>query len=153
MKRLPVFFLTAILAYASGASLFVFDNGTGRGAIRDGLARPAAGKTGTTNEYTDAWFVGFIPDMTVGVWVGFDDPQKSTKKEGAQAALPIWTEFMREATRGQVDHFRIPTGVVFREIDRNTGLLKQAGKCPEEDIIREAFLIGHEPRILCNAHQ
>jgi 1A family penicillin-binding protein len=131
----------------------VIQNGTGRGAIRQGLTRPAAGKTGTTDEYTDAWFVGFVPDLAVGVWVGFDDPQKSARKEGAQAALPIWTKFMLEATRGPVKDFRAPSGVVFREIDRNTGLLRNPGKCPEDDIIREAFLIGNEPRTLCNAHE
>jgi len=63
------------------------------------LKRPAAGKTGTTQDYTDAWFVGFTPQITAGVWVGFDDKQNSLgkKETGARAALPIWTEFMQNA--------------------------------------------------------
>src|SRR5262244_2293638 len=63
------------------------------------IGRPAAGKTGTTQDYTDAWFVGFTPQITAGVWVGFDDKQNSLgkKETGARAALPIWTEFMQNA--------------------------------------------------------
>jgi penicillin-binding protein 1A len=66
------------------------------------LKRPAAGKTGTTQDYTDAWFVGFTPQITAGVWVGFDDKQNSLgkKETGARAALPIWTEFMQSALAG-----------------------------------------------------
>lgn len=66
------------------------------------LKRPAAGKTGTTQDYTDAWFVGFTPQITAGVWVGFDDKQNSLgkKETGARAALPIWTEFMQNALAG-----------------------------------------------------
>jgi 1A family penicillin-binding protein len=131
----------------------VIQNGTGKGAIRRGLTRAAAGKTGTTNEFTDAWFVGYIPNLAAGVWVGFDDPKKSTKKEGAVAALPIWARFMIEGARGAVTPFHIPPGVVFREIDRDTGLLQYEGKCREDKIIREAFLIGHEPKMLCNVHE
>src|SRR6266403_1554127 len=67
------------------------------------LKRPAAGKTGTTQDYTDAWFVGFTPQITSGVWVGFDDKQNSLgkKETGARAALPIWTSFMQNALAGQ----------------------------------------------------
>jgi penicillin-binding protein 1A len=66
------------------------------------LKRPAAGKTGTTQDYTDAWFVGFTPQITAGVWVGFDDKQNSLgkKETGARAALPIWTQFMQNALTG-----------------------------------------------------
>jgi penicillin-binding protein 1A len=67
------------------------------------LGRPAAGKTGTTNDFTDAWFIGFTPSLTAGVWVGYDDKQVSLgkKETGARAALPIWIEFMKMATAGQ----------------------------------------------------
>src|SRR5271170_6183951 len=67
------------------------------------LARPAAGKTGTTQDYTDAWFIGFTPQLTCGVWVGFDDKQISLgkKETGARAALPIWLQFMKAALEGQ----------------------------------------------------
>ncbi len=72
--------------------------GTGVGARA--LGRPSAGKTGTTNDFTDAWYEGFVPQITAGVWVGYDDKQISLGKHetGAVAALPIWLEFMQGAT-------------------------------------------------------
>jgi penicillin-binding protein 1A len=74
----------------------------GTGVAAKPLGRPAAGKTGTTQDYTDAWFVGFTPQLTAGVWVGFDDKQISLgkKETGARAALPIWLEFMQGAVAG-----------------------------------------------------
>ena len=74
----------------------------GTGVAAKALGRPAAGKTGTTQDYTDAWFVGFTPQLTAGVWVGFDDKQISLgkKETGARAALPIWLEFMKGASAG-----------------------------------------------------
>jgi penicillin-binding protein 1A len=74
----------------------------GTGVAAKPLGRPAAGKTGTTQDYTDAWFVGFTPQVTSGVWVGFDDKQISLgkKETGARAALPIWLEFMQKAMNG-----------------------------------------------------
>ncbi|OLC94301.1 MAG: hypothetical protein AUH86_14770 [Acidobacteria bacterium 13_1_40CM_4_58_4] len=74
----------------------------GTGVQAKALGRPAAGKTGTTQDYTDAWFVGFTPQITAGVWVGFDDKQVSLGKRetGARAALPIWLEFMQGAVAG-----------------------------------------------------
>ena len=131
----------------------VIQNGTGRRAKIMGLKRPAAGKTGTTNEFTDAWFVGYVPNMTVGVWVGFDDPQKSTEQEGARGALPIWTKFMLDALRGPVTNFSKPSGIIFREIDKETGLLAYKGQCQPENIVREVFSVGQEPKVLCDAHQ
>ncbi len=133
----------------------VIENGTGKRAIRMGLERVAAGKTGTTNDYTDAWFVGYTPRLAAGVWVGFNNPKKknpSFQGEGAVAALPIWAEFMIRGARGPKSDFRVPAGVVFREIDRETGLLHYEGACPPDEIIREAFLEGHEPTMLCTAH-
>src|SRR5580692_142514 len=75
----------------------------GTGIQAKALGRPAAGKTGTTQDYTDAWFMGFTPQLTCGVWVGFDDKQISLgkKETGAKAALPIWLEFMKAALEGQ----------------------------------------------------
>src|SRR5581483_7044998 len=74
----------------------------GTGVQAKALGRPAAGKTGTTQDYTDAWFVGFTPHLTAGVWVGYDDKQISLGKRetGARAALPIWLEFMQKALAG-----------------------------------------------------
>ena len=74
----------------------------GTGIQAKALGRPAGGKTGTTQDYTDAWFIGFTPQLTSGVWVGFDDKQISLgkKETGAKAALPIWLEFMQSALGG-----------------------------------------------------
>ncbi len=133
----------------------VIKYGTGRRAVSVyGLKRPAAGKTGTTNDNTDGWFIGYVPSLVAGVWVGFDNPRKSAKKTGAFLALPIWARFINEGARGPVgEEFRVPSGILFRQIDRETGLLKSEGKCPEEKIIREAFLVGSEPRMVCNVHE
>jgi penicillin-binding protein 1A len=78
----------------------VVNHGTGMAARA--LERPAAGKTGTTNDFTDAWFIGFSPSLTCGVYVGFDDHRTlGAKEEGAHVALPIWMEFMGEALKEQ----------------------------------------------------
>jgi membrane peptidoglycan carboxypeptidase len=90
--------LSPQLAYAMNQLLKgVMDRGTAASARRSGFTRPAAGKTGTTNDYKDAWFVGYTPDLLAVVWVGFDGPRK-IGLSGAEAALPIWTEFMKNAT-------------------------------------------------------
>jgi penicillin-binding protein 1A len=77
----------------------------GTGAAAAQLKHPVGGKTGTTNDYTDAWFIGFSPSVTCGVWVGFDDPAETLgkKETGAQAALPIWMDFMRAAIADKPD--------------------------------------------------
>jgi penicillin-binding protein 1A len=77
-------------------------HGTGFAASK--LNHPLAGKTGTTNDFTDAWFVGFSPSITCGVWVGFDEKKTLGEKEtGAQAALPIWIDFMKAAIADNKD--------------------------------------------------
>ena len=74
----------------------------GTGAAAASLKLPLAGKTGTTNEFTDAWFVGFSPSVTCGVWVGYDEKKSLGAKEtGARVALPIWMEFMKSAAAGK----------------------------------------------------
>lgn len=89
------------------------------------LNRPAAGKTGTTNELNDAWFVGYTPEYVTGVWVGFDQEKSLGKQEtGSQAASPIWLDFMQQALEGRpVSVFQVPDSVVFVNIDAQTGLL------------------------------
>jgi penicillin-binding protein 1A len=89
------------------------------------LKRPAAGKTGTTNNLFDAWFVGFTPRYVTGAWVGFDDEGNLGKSEtGSRAASPIWLGFMRRVLEGKpIRVFRVPEGVVFSKIDAETGLL------------------------------
>lgn len=133
----------------------VIENGTGRRAKRMGLTRPAAGKTGTTNENVDAWFVGYTADLVVGVWVGFDKNRSSRRnynQEGAKAALPIWAEFVINAARGPNREFPVPEGIIFRDIDKKSGRLKRTG-CPKENISTEPFIEGQEPKVLCNLHR
>lgn len=100
----------------------VVRNGTGRRATAVG--HPVGGKTGTTNDYIDAWFVGFSPLYAVGVWVGFDKPQTLGKGEaGSSAALPIWVDFMKNALRGYKQReYPIPEGITLMRIDTETGL-------------------------------
>jgi penicillin-binding protein 1B len=90
----------------------VLERGTGREARKRGFDRPAAGKTGTTNDFGDAWFVGYTPDLVAVVWVGFDH-REMLDLSGGQAALPIWTEFMKRATQGRpMPCFLPPPGVI-----------------------------------------
>ena len=121
----------------------VVQRGTGIRAAS--LDWPLAGKTGTVDEYTDAWFVGFDPDITVGVWVGYD--QKKTLgegQEGATVALPIWMEFMKAyiSDRTVPDGFTPPGNIVFLSVDRNTGKVTEPWA---PDAIQEAFISGTQP--------
>jgi penicillin-binding protein 1B len=127
----------------------VLDHGTGRAARKLGFSRPAAGKTGTTNDYRDAWFVGFTPDLLAVVWVGFDQ-KRALNLAGAEAALPIWTDFMKQATAGMpATEFVPPPGVSLVKIDPLSGQLATPA-CPET--IEEAFYKGDEPTTPCPLH-
>lgn len=116
----------------------------GTGQLARSLGRPVAGKTGTTNDYTDAWFIGYTPNLAVGMWVGFDDMRTLGEAEsGAHAALPIWLEFMREALKDvPVLTFDIPENIVFARVDPATGLL--AADEGEQSAV-EVFAKGTEP--------
>ncbi len=116
--------------------------GTGQEAKQ--LQRAAAGKTGTTNEYIDAWFMGFTPYVVTGAWVGFDSQKTIGQSEtGARAALPIWLSFMREAVKPYPDtDFHMPAGVVLATIDPATGKLASPNS---STAIKEAFIEGTEP--------
>jgi penicillin-binding protein 1A len=115
-----------------------------RGVVQRGTAAtaaaldwPLAGKTGTVDDYTDAWFVGFDPNITVGVWVGYDEKKPIGNNEtGATAALPIWTEFMRgyiekRGDRNNAPQFEAPGNIVFVTLDSG---------------INEAFINGTQPQ-------
>ncbi|MHB9156339.1 MAG: penicillin-binding protein 1A [Endomicrobiales bacterium] len=117
----------------------------GTGAAARALGRPAAGKTGTTNDFSDAWFVGYTPQLVAGVWVGYDERSSlGEKMTGGRIACPIWTSFMAEALKGEPAlNFRPPDGVVFTLIDPKTGLLAQS-KTPGAYL--EAFVQGSEPK-------
>ena len=123
----------------------------GTAAAAKSLERPLAGKTGTTDKHTDAWFIGFTPSLACGVWVGFD-VQKSLGpgETGAKAALPIWMGFFEEVLKDKpIEYFLIPSNIVFRRIDRRTGLLATPF-CPPEEVVLEAFLQGSEPVNFCS---
>jgi penicillin-binding protein 1B len=127
----------------------VINEGTGASARAAGFALDAAGKSGTTNDLRDAWFVGFTPELLTVVWVGLDDNQP-LGLSGTQAALPIWTTFMKRALAGHPSTgFGAPEGIVFADIDRDTGKIA-AGGCPRT--FREAFLEGTEPGEICHLH-
>jgi penicillin-binding protein 1A len=133
----------------------VIRNGTGYAIIRDyNFMIPAGGKTGTTNDYTDAWFVGFTPHLATGVWVGFDDPQLSlgSGETGAQAALPFWGKFMKtvyDSLDFPVAQFEMSPNVVEVEICKETR--KRAGAyCPET--LNEIFILKNAPAESCDEH-
>jgi len=115
----------------------------GTGQLARSIERPVAGKTGTTNDYTDAWFIGYTPNLVVGVWVGFDDVRTLGETEsGAHAALPIWVEFMQAVLPSlPVMPFEIPDDIQFVKVDPNTGLLTDEGQPGTVEI----FAQGTEP--------
>ncbi len=106
--------------------------------------RPLAGKTGTTNDVADAWFVGFSPDLAVGVFTGFDRPRSlGEREEGSTVASPIFIEFMKQALKGTpVIPFRIPSGVRLMRVNADTGQIARPG---DRHVILEAYLPGSEP--------
>ena len=127
----------------------VLNEGTGAGARAAGFALDAAGKSGTTNDLRDAWFVGFTPELLTVVWVGLDD-NLPLGMSGTQAALPIWTSFMMKALAGHSnEQFGAPEGISYVEIDRDTGQLATPA-CPR--VFSEAFLPGTEPTEPCRLH-
>jgi penicillin-binding protein 1A len=105
----------------------VVNRGTGAGARARGFARPAGGKTGTSNNNTDNWFIGFVPQLTCGVWIGFDDKTKigiGRGEVGSTTALPVWTEFMKAATADMpIRDFPIPPGIYSATVCLESGLL------------------------------
>jgi penicillin-binding protein 1B len=126
----------------------VVDRGTGVKARALGVRGPLAGKTGTTDGYRDAWFIGYTPDIAIGVWVGFDD-ERPIKLTGAQAALPIWSELAVRLIPGDSQDFEMPVGVVRRRVDPKSGQLATS-QCPEKTF--EFFIGGTEPTVYCEVH-
>lgn len=129
----------------------VMDHGTGFPARARGFTLPAAGKTGTMDDYMDAWFVGYIPSLVCGVWVGYDQKKSiGPGMTGARAALPVWTDFMIGATRGRpIEEFPAPVGTVNRMVCAETGMLA-TDRCP--NVTSEMFGEGSEPTEYCSAH-
>ncbi|HXV68985.1 MAG TPA: PBP1A family penicillin-binding protein [Nitrospira sp.] len=123
----------------------VVRKGTGQAAKV--LDRPLAGKTGTTNDYINAWFIGGAPNLVTGVYVGFDDRRSLGENEtGARSALPIWIAFMRDALKQlPVAPFEIPDGVTFVKVDASTGLLESEQEGEGQPGTVELFAKGSEP--------
>ena len=154
--RLPLLHFPPPNAAVSAESAFlmthllqgVMRDGTAKGSARWGLNEIAAGKTGSTDDLRDAWFVGYTTDLVVGVWVGLDDasPLGFT---GAQAALPIWAAVMSAAVRRTAPRpFASPPGVVMVSVNRDTG--KSASFwCIGGATVEEAFRAGTEPSADC----
>jgi penicillin-binding protein 1A len=116
--------------------------GTGTGARS--LKRKVGGKTGTTNEFVDAWFMGFSPELVTGVWTGFDNPHSLGRGEvGSRASLPAWVDYMAAALeRYKADDYTVPKGIVFARIDPKTGSLAGPGNSSG---VKEAYIEGTEP--------
>lgn len=129
----------------------VMDHGTGYPARARGFTIPAAGKTGTMDEYMDAWFVGYVPSLVCGVWVGYDEKKTiGPGMTGGRAALPIWTDFMIGATRGlPAENFPTPAGTLPRMVCAESGMLA-TDACP--NTTTEIFAEGSEPSEYCTTH-
>jgi penicillin-binding protein 1B len=131
-----------------------------RSAVTEGTARalqnmritfPVAGKTGTTNGFRDAWFIGYTPDILALVWVGFDDGS-SIHAPGSAAALPIWAELINSIPQYiSGDWFKMPPGVVKRIVCPESGQLAIPGRCPEPK--EEVFLADTAPVDPCPLHE
>ena len=122
----------------------VIDHGTGRRAKE--IGRPAAGKTGTTNDMNDAWFIGYTPQLLAGLWVGFDEKHTLGKGEtGGHVAAPIWERFMERALENQpILDFPVPPGIGFVLINKHTGQRALPG---DENALLECFRRGTEPKV------
>jgi penicillin-binding protein 1A len=129
----------------------VINKGTGWGARARGFYRPAGGKTGTTDNCTDNWFTGFTPQITAGVWIGYDDKTViGDNVTGAHTALPVWSDFMIKAHDSlEVEDFEIPSGIIFRTVCLESGLLA-TDRCPR--IITDVFTEETVPQEYCDLH-
>jgi penicillin-binding protein 1A len=117
----------------------------GTAARARALKRPIGGKTGTTDDWTDGWFIGFEPSLAAGVWVGFDEKKESLGRgrDGAHTALPIWMEFWAEAMKDKpIEEYSIPGNIVFVPVDG----YGQPGPAGMPGVRMEAFVAGTEPR-------
>ena len=129
----------------------VVDEGTAGSARSMGFRKIAAGKTGTTNDKRDAWFIGFTPQTLTLTWVGFDD-NDPMGLSGSDAAVPMWTRYMMAVTAGAANvDFAAPEGITIAEVDEVSGGLASS-YCPPNAIVRMAFKSGTQPTALCSIH-
>ena len=133
----------------------VIQHGTAYGAVwGSGFRIPAGGKTGTTNDGTDVWFIGYTADLVAGLWMGLDKPAKiKSNAQGGVLAAPAWTSFMTEVyqRRKAPPDWPRPEGMLAQTIDRTTGLLRNPF-CPSEVILTEFYIPGTEPLRECDVH-
>jgi penicillin-binding protein 1A len=129
------------------------DHGTGTAVRRVGFKGPAAGKTGTTNDGTDVWFVGYTPNIVASIWVGFDQPREIvTEASGGRIAAPVWGRIMRKVYSGRKmpGAWEAPESVVRRSVDPSSGMLLAAGCKPARGSVqRELFLSYAQPATTC----
>ena len=128
----------------------VVQGGTGQYASR--LKRPLAGKTGTSNDNRDLWFIGYTPDLVAGAWMGYDDFASLGRKDwtGGSTVVPWWTEIMGDVLKDMPKRdFPVPPGITFAAIDSQTGLLF-GPNCPKKNKFLEAFQSGSEPKKYCD---
>ncbi|MEP6918208.1 MAG: PBP1A family penicillin-binding protein [Acidobacteriota bacterium] len=145
----------------------VINSGTAYRARQTGFTLPAAGKTGTTNDYVDAWFVGFTPHLVTGVWVGFDQPATIIRNGyAAELAVPIWANFMKTATKAdKPDWISRPANIVTANVCRLSGKLPNGG-CDHVEVVNrdgatetksmiytEYFVKGTQPTTICPLHE
>ena len=145
--------LSAQTAYIMTTMLeSVIQRGTGYGARAKGFTRPAGGKTGTTDNCSDNWFNGFTPQITTGVWIGYDDKTIiGHNVTGATTALPVWTNFMMKAHENlPIEEFSIPSGIYFKIVCLESGLLA-TDKC--HHTIMDVFTEETMPQEYCNIHR
>jgi penicillin-binding protein 1A len=132
----------------------VVRRGTAAAIWSSGFHLPAGGKTGTTNDGTNVWFIGYTADLVAGVWMGFDRPKKILgDAQGGRLAAPAWTEFMTEIYRRRPapPDWPRPASIITREVDITTGLL-QTPYCPRESVRSDFFIPGTEPTMGCDRH-
>jgi penicillin-binding protein 1A len=133
----------------------VVRRGTAAGAVGSQIGRlPSGGKTGTTNDYADVWYVGFTPDLVGGIWIGMDKPQRiMDNAQGGRLAAPAWTAMMKEIyeRRPVPRDWPRSDGLVIADVDRQTGQ-KYTYFCPKDSLSVESFLPGTEPREFCRIH-
>lgn len=128
----------------------VVQGGTGQYAGR--LKRPLAGKTGTSNDNRDLWFIGYTPDLAAGAWMGYDDFASLGRKDwtGGSTVVPWWTEIMGDVLKDMPKRdFPVPPGIAFAAVDSTTGLLF-GPNCPKKNKFLEAFAAGTEPKKYCD---
>ena len=129
----------------------VIRRGTAAGSVGQYFHIPAGGKTGTTNDGGDVWFIGYTADLVAGVWIGFDHPQQiMSNAQGGRLAAPAWTTFMREIyeRKPTPPDWPRPPALTSRVVDDVTGLL-HGPQCPQEDAYTEYYLPGTEPTREC----